>query len=57
MKAIIDNDQLKRLRIQAEKVDKLMLKIAGTDLRIVAQVAFLVGMIKATKYTAKKYEQ
>lgn len=57
MKVLIDNDQLKRLRIQAKKVDKLMINTAGLDLKIVAQVGFLIGMINATKYTAKKYEQ
>ena len=57
MKVIIDNDQLKRLRIQAKKVDKLLINTHGLDLRIVAQVGFLIGMINATKFTAKKYEK
>lgn len=57
MKAIIDNDQLERIREQAKKVDKLMENASGLDFQLVAQIGFLIGMINATKFTAKKVEE
>lgn len=56
MKAIIENDQLERIREQAKKVDRLIENASGLDFQLIAQIGFLIGMINATKYTAKKIE-
>lgn len=54
MKSIIDSEQLERLRKQAQIVDKLLIESSGTNIKLVAQIGFLLGMINATNFTEKK---